>query len=100
MNDYINLNTEALSAEIERLRKISERLEDIKNKVNRETIVLKDNWQTHKSEVTFSGLNTVDLSLQDIKTNIDSEISFLENVVKGSYVDFERTQKESIEEVL
>ncbi len=100
MNDHIKLNTEALSTEIERLRKISTRLEEIRDSVSKDTVILKDNWQTHKSDVTYSGLKTIDGSLQNIKSNIDDEITFLETVVKGTYVDFERAQIETVEEVL
>lgn len=86
----INIDTEKLSQEIEKIRKINENFEDIFSKIKDNTNQLKDCWKTRTSESVFSSFEEFYSSLENVVSTFQKDIEFLEKVVNDNYIEEEK----------
>ncbi len=81
----INIDTEKLSLEIEKIKKVNKDFEEIFNQVKKDTESLKDYWSTRTSESVFSSFQDFYSVLENVKAVFQKDIEFLEKTVNSSY---------------
>lgn len=77
----INIDVEALKTQLEKLKSVEKKLEEIFTNVMQNNDALKDYWSTKTSESVFGGFEQFKKTLEQAKTNFLNDISFLQNVI-------------------
>lgn len=85
MND-LNIDTEKLNAKKEEMKIVLKDLETLFEKIQKETETLKEFWETRTSENVFNNFQEFYKTLETVKTNFKSDISFIENKVNEQYI--------------
>lgn len=83
----VYIDTDKLSEEIDKIKKVNTKLEEIFSQIKRNTDVLKDYWSTETSDSVFTSFEQFYVTLENTKNNFQKDIEFLENVVKSSYIE-------------
>ena len=97
MND-INIDTIKIQAQIESLKLVLKRLEQIYTKVKGSTNIVKDYWNTSTSEKVFVDFEDFYSWYEQMRNALQRDVSFLENTVKGSYTENNDRTNKSIDE--
>ena len=97
---HLDINTERLLVEIEKIKKIKNTMVDLNKQVNNRTDMLKDYWISRTSETVFSEFPSFYKALEKVCNELNGDIEFLENRVKQGYeVNNEKTNKRIDEEI-
>lgn len=97
-NSNINIDTEKLQAQIEALKKESEKMSKLIDEIKQNGNSLPQIWETKTSEGVMKDLNTIYKSFDDINKTNQSYIAFLEKVVSGQYTNKEQNINKLIDE--
>ena len=89
MINNINIDTDRLTEEIEKIRNVNQNFEEIFSEIRKNTEGLKDYWKTRTSESVFTSFEQFYKSLENVVATFKKDIEFLENVVKSSYIEEE-----------
>jgi WXG100 family type VII secretion target len=82
----IDIDTEKLSAEIEKIKSTKKNFEEIFQQVKNDTESLKDYWSTRTSESVFSSFQEFYSVFENVTAELQKDIDFLERTVSNSYV--------------
>lgn len=97
---HLDINTERLLVEIDKIEKIKTTLIELNKQVNNRTDMLKDYWISHTSETVFSSFPSFYKALEKVCDELNGDIEFLRSRVKQGYeVNNENTNKKIDEEI-
>lgn len=96
--EYIELDTDKLQTEIDRLKNVKKNLDEIFEKVEKDTTNLKDIWESKTSDTVQEAFNDYYKNVEKTKNNIASDIAFLESAVKAAQIKEEERQNKVIDE--
>lgn len=97
-NNSVYIDSQKLTSAISDFRSVNTKIKDLFDKVDKETIFLKDYWDTMTSESVFNDMNNLSNVFKD-KEEIGQEYAdFLQNVVDASYINYENTTNKVIDE--
>lgn len=82
----LNIDTEKLNTKKEEIKIVLKDLETLFEKIQKETETLKDFWETRTSENVFNNFQEFYKTLENVKTNFRSDISFIEKKVNEQYI--------------
>ena len=83
----VNINTEQLSNEIDKIKNTYNKFEEIFNEIKKDTESLKEFWSTRTSESVFNSFEDFYVALENVKTTFKKDIDFLEKTVSTSYIE-------------
>lgn len=96
-NVNLDIDTEALSQEVDKIRNKRERLNEIYVQLKNNNEVLKDSWKSQTSEVVFENFEEFYKGYQEQLQNLKDDIDFLDAVIE-KYKEFdEKNSKETDE---
>lgn len=95
--NIVNIDTEKLQEEIEKIADIEDDFADLFNIIKNDTENLKEYWKTDTSENVFQDFNNFYTNLENVKNTLNTDIKFLENVVKANYVLEDNTTSDLID---
>ena len=81
----IDIDTDLLSAEIEKIKSSKKNFEEIFQTVKNDTESLKDYWSTRTSESVFSSFQEFYTVFDNVSAVLQQDIEFLEKTVNASY---------------
>ena len=88
MNEKININTEKLNVQVDKMKKINQNIESILDEMKKNIIELKDSWSSKTSNIVFEDFEREYKNYEAIKKQNTEDIMFLENVIaKYSQMD-------------
>jgi uncharacterized protein YukE len=93
----LNIDTNALLEEVEKIRAKRERLNEIYTSLKKNNEVLKDNWNSKTSEVVFTNFEDFYTGFQNQLDNLQNDIDFL-NALIEKYKEFESKNSQVIDE--
>ena len=82
MMNSLNIDTEKLEYEIEKMRQIEKTLEEVYEQIEKETTTLKDYWESKTADSVQESFIDFYKKVEKSKNNLASDIAFLENAVK------------------
>ena len=82
MKISIDIDTEKLSVELEKLREVKSNLDEIFSNVEKDTTALKDIWSSKTSEDVQESFLSYYKIVEKTKNNIASDIAFLETTLQ------------------
>ena len=85
----INVDTEKLSIQIDKLKAIEMKLNEILSIIKKDNVILKEVWETKTSEEVFENFDTYYSYIEESINNIGNDIKFLEKVVNAQYIENE-----------
>ncbi len=94
----IEIDTEKLNAQIDKLEKVKARLESDFQNVNAETENMKPDWESKTSEVVYDEFSRFKSAAEDYIEDMDTYINYLKTAVNQSYIDYEDKQNKLIDE--
>ena len=95
--NIVSIDTEKLQEEIEKIADIEDDFDDFFNIIKNDTENLKEYWKTDTSENVFQDFNNFYTNLENVKNTLNTDIKFLENVVKANYVLEDNTTSDLID---
>ncbi len=95
--NIVSIDTEKLQEEIEKIADIEDDFADLFNIIKNDTENLKEYWKTDTSENVFQDFNNFYTNLENVKNTLNTDIKFLENVVKANYVLEDNTTSDLID---
>ena len=93
----LKIDTNALSAEVEKIKAKRERLSEIYDELKKNNEELKDNWNSKTSEVVFNNFEDFYVGYQEQLNNLQNDIDFL-NALIEKYKEFENSNNKVIDE--
>jgi uncharacterized protein YukE len=94
----INIDTEKLLAEIEKLEKAKESLNTLFTDSVRENTELNEEFQSDTSRIVDEEFKRFDGAAKEYIEKIDSYINYLKDIVTASYIDYEVNENKLIDE--
>ena len=94
----IEIDTEKLNAQSERLEKAKNRLESDFQQINSETENMKPDSESKASEVVYNEFERFKLAAADYIEDMDAYINYLKTAVNQSYIDYEDKENKLIDE--
>ena len=94
----INIDTEKLLEEIEKLQKARDSIKEIFETSVKDNQVLNDDWSSDTSKVVDDEFKRFDIAQKDYIAKIDTLIEYLKDVVTDSYIDYEAQENKLIDE--
>ena len=85
----INVDTEKLSIQIDKLKAAEMKLNEILSIIKKDNVILKEVWETKTSEEVFENFDTYYSYIEESINNIGNDIKFLEKVVNAQYIENE-----------
>lgn len=93
MNFDFNINTEALSNDIEKIKKERKDLIDLLEQLKKNNNVLRDYWETRTSEEIFTNFDGFYKFVESIINELDNDCKFLNAEIIESHVIHEENAK-------
>ena len=94
----INIDTDKLLEQIEKLEKQREALYTIFVNSVKENKTLNEDWQSDTSKVVDDEFVRFDTAAQQYLEKIDSLINYLKDVVSDSYIEYEQVENKLIDD--
>lgn len=85
----ININTEELNSNIERLKLKNEKVKEIFSNIEQRINQSQDYWQSSTSELILEEFRMLYSEFSKIKASNDKYINFLQNIVSTDYTNKE-----------
>ena len=93
MNFDFNINTEALSGDIEKIKKERENLINFLEGLKKNNNILRDYWETRTSEEVFENFNGFYKYVEEIINDLDNDCKFLSSEIIESHTIHEEKAK-------
>ena len=97
MMNSLNIDTEKLEYEIEKMRQIEKTLEEVYEQIEKETTTLKDYWESKTADSVQESFIDFYKKVEKSKNNLASDIAFLENAVKERHEEEEKQENKTID---
>lgn len=97
-NNSVYIDSQKLTSAIYDFRSVNTKIKNLFDKVDKETIFLKDYWDTMASESVFNDMNNLSNVFKDKEETGQEYADFLQNVVDASYINYENTTNKVIDE--
>ena len=81
----VDIDTEKLATEIEKVKKAKDYLKDVLDKIKKENDELKDYWSSKTATSVFEGFENFYKEYKNDILLLENDIAFLEEVVNKSY---------------
>lgn len=81
----VDIDTEKLATEIEKVKKAKDYLKDVLDKIKKENDELKDYWSSKTATSVFEGFEDFYKEYKNDILLLENDIAFLEEVVNKSY---------------
>ena len=94
----INIDTDKLLEQIEKLEKQKQSLTDLFNNSVNENKKLNEDWSSDTSKVVDEEFVRFDTAAQQYIEKIDSLINYLKDKVSDSYIEYENVENKLIDE--
>lgn len=94
----INIDTEKLLAEIDKLEKARNSMNDIFEASVNENKILDEDWSSDTSKVVDDEFKKFDTAQKEYIGKIDSLIEYLKDIVTDSYIEYETVENKLIDE--
>lgn len=89
MNDLVKIDSELLTAEIDKLNNVTVQLRELFEEIKKETDSMKDVWETKTSEGVYNDFEHFYKLGESVVSVNESDSKFLNAVVKANYVNFD-----------
>lgn len=93
MNFDFNINTEALSGDIEKIKKERENLINFLEGLKKNNNILRDYWETRTSEEVFENFSGFYKYVEEIINDLDNDCKFLSSEIIESHTIHEEKAK-------
>ena len=97
-NNSVYIDSQKLTSSISDFRSVNTKIKNLFDKVDKETVFLKDYWDTMASESVFNDMNNLSNVFKDKEETGQEYADFLQNVVDASYINYENTTNKVIDE--
>lgn len=97
-NNSVYIDSQKLTNAVSNFRSVNTKIKNLFDKVDKETIFLKDYWDTMTSESVFDDMNNLSNVFKTTEQTGQEYADFLQNVVDTSYVNYENTTNKVIDE--
>ena len=97
-NNSVYIDSQKLTSVISDFRSVNTKIKNLFDKVDKETLFLKDYWDTMASESVFNDMNNLSNVFKDKEETGQEYADFLQNVVDASYINYENTTNKVIDE--
>ena len=94
----INIDTEKLNAQIDKLEKIKSDIQNTFQTINKETNDMKNYYESGTAEGVQEEFSRFNRAADDYVEDLDAYINYLKNVVNQSYIDYEKKENKLIDE--
>ena len=81
----VDIDTEKLATEIEKVKKAKDYLKDVLDKIKKENDELKDYWSSKTATSVFEGFENFYKEYKNDILLLENDIAFLEEIVNKSY---------------
>ena len=82
---YIDIDTDQLEAELNKIKEIKKKLDDVFQSIQKDTNELNDYWDSKTSKKVQDDFIEFYKKVEKTKNNIASDIAFLENTVMAKH---------------
>ncbi len=89
----ININTEVLTTELQKLKDIKSHLDETFDNIEKNTKDLKNYWESRTSDSVQETFIEFYKKVEKTKNNLASDIAFLENVIKDHQKELDYENK-------
>lgn len=93
------IDTDELAAQVEKLKKERDLLNDYLEQIEKNTNILKDHWDTKTSESVFYNFEDMYKGFNEFVGNLNSDIEFLEKII-ADYKTYELIANKEIDETI
>ena len=94
----INIDTEKLLEEIDKLQEARDSMNELFEASVNENKILNEDWSSDTSKVVDEEFKRFDDAQKEYITKIDTLIEYLKDVVTDSYIDYETQENKLIDE--
>jgi len=94
----IGIDTEKLNAQIDKLEKTKNDIQNSFQTINTETTALKDAYSSNTSEVVYNEFDRFKRAAEDYVEDLEAYINYLKTAVNQSYIDYEDKENQLIDD--
>ena len=98
--DYTKFDPEVAEQELGKIKEILEDLDENYTKITDDTNFIKDYWDTKTSDNVFNNISELEKKIVTIKENFASDVVFLDNAVKQSYINRDKESTDAANQQL
>ena len=98
MSRTIDIDTEKLLEEIEKLESAKNKIEEILNASTDGNKKLNEDWSSDTSKVVDEEFKRFDQAGKDYIEKLDGHINYLKDVVSNSYIEYEEVENQLIDD--